>query len=396
MFKSLAGTFLTRFSVAGLNFLLMLMTARMLGAAGTGAVNMLKANLALMVLIAGFSGVSALGYLASRYPVRYLYRAAMTGNICLSITAGILLQLYHPGIHSDFLLWFLPVLTFLLGTVQIHQALLLGSGRLGIQNTTGLLMVAVQCLLLWLYISPETLAPAEDFSFVLAGGYAVALLFSGIYLYGERASGKTANGIDSARACFSYGVKAQLSNLVHFFNYRLSLYFLEAHADVSDVGVYSLGVSLAESIWMISQSIAIVQFMRIARSDNPELLRMGTLHWAWVSLGLAALAGAVLLLIPPEGFALIFSKDFTTSSMVMRYLMPGILAQSFSTLLAHYFAGRGRYGVNLGGSFTGLLVNIAGGILLVPVMGWQGAAITASAAYVVILLWQLFFFFRNK
>lgn len=396
MFRSLAGTFMTRFSVAGLNFLLMLMTARMLGAAGTGAVNMLKANLALMVLIAGFSGVSALGYLASRYPVRYLYRAAMAGNVVLSVCAGILLRLYHPGIQSDWLLWSLPVLTFLMGTVQIHQALLLGSGRLGIQNTTGLLMVAVQCLLLWLWISPDTLTPADDFSFVLAGGYAVALLFSGIYLHGERASGKNANAVASAKACYTYGFKAQLSNLVHFFNYRLSLYFLEAHADVADVGVYSLGVSLAESIWMISQSIALVQFMRIARSDHPEGLRKGTLHWAWVSLGLAALAGAVLLLIPPEGFAIIFSKDFTTSSLVMRYLMPGILAQSFSTLLAHYFAGRGRYGINVGGSLTGLIVNIAGGILLVPVMGWQGAAITASAAYIVILIWQLFFFLRNK
>jgi O-antigen/teichoic acid export membrane protein len=283
-----------------------------------------------------------------------------------------------------------------MGTVQIHQALLLGSGKLSAQNTTGLLMTAMQCLLLWLWLSPDTLTPADDFSMVLGGGYVAAILFSAFYLFQVRSAGKDSDFQTASKACYSYGFQAQMANLIHFFNYRLSLYFLEANASVFDVGVYSLGVSLAESIWMISQSIALVQFMRIARSDHPSLLRKGTLQWAWRSLGLAAIAGLVLLLIPPEGFTLIFSQDFAEASIVIRYLMPGILAQSFSTLLAHYFAGSGKYWINMGGSVTGLMVNIAGGIFLVPMMGWQGAAITASAAYGVILLWQVYFFWKNK
>jgi len=394
MFTSFFGTFVTRFSVAGLNFLLMLVTARMFGAEGTGMINMLKANLAILVLLAGFSGVSSLSFLASKYPVKYLFPAAVMGNVVLSITGGLILYYYHPGIPES-IVFLLPGLVFLLGLIQIQQALLLGAGRLDLQNISAVLLASATLLFLIILIEPGTLQLLSDYARILRMSYVLTLLFLCWGIWKIWNTGKPAGMLETTRACYQYGFKAQLSNLVHFFNYRLSLYFLEAHTDTASVGVFSLGISLAESIWLISQSIATVQYMRVARSEHIEDMRIPTLSFAWLSMGLAGIAAMAILLLPESVFTGIFSKDFSQSLGVMRWLLPGILAQSFSTLLAHYFAGRGMYIINLGGSLTGVMVNIGGGILLIPWLGISGAACTASAAYVIILVWQIYFF-RKK
>lgn len=393
MLTSLLSTLVSRFSVAGLNFLLVILCARWFGAEGTGQINLLKADLALLTLLAGFSGVSSLSFLASRYPVKHLYSAALAGNAILSILGGILLYFYHPGLPDVFVVM-LPVLVFLLGVIQIQQALLLGAGELQGQNTTGILLAASQLLFIILFIPQDTQNLLTDYAGILRFSYLVSLIFSLIWLGKVWNTGAPNTLIQTSKACYTYGFRAQLSNLVHFFNYRLTWYFLSEYSGNEALGVFSVGVSVAEAIWLISQSIATVQYMRVARSEKIEEMAAPTISFAWLSMGLAGFAAVSVLLLPAEIFIQIFSEEFRNSLSIIYWLLPGILAQSFSTQLAHYFAGRGMYGINLGGSLTGVLINILGGLLLIPIAGIKGAALTASAAYILIAVWQILFFKR--
>lgn len=391
--KALISTLSSKFSIAGLNFLLVIFCARWFGAEGMGKINLLKTELALLVLIAGFSGTASLAYLASRYPVRYLYQAAIGGTILLALLGAPLFYLYNPGLPESFILIF-PVLVFLLGVVQIQQSLLLGAGELQGHNFTGILLAASQLIFVYWLVPGNIESLSEDYAKALRISYTVTLVFSLIWLLKIWNTGDTKNIYDSTKACYSYGFRAQLSNLVHFFNYRLTYYFLDYFTDISSVGIFSLGVSIAEAIWLISQSIATIQFMRVARSENIEETVLPTLRYAWLSLVLAGAAALTLLILPNKIFTSIFSDDFLESLPVLYWLFPGILAQSFSTQLAHYFAGRGMYGINLGGSIAGVGLNIAAGLVLIPTLGVEGAAITASSAYILILCWQCFFFNR--
>lgn len=390
--KELSLTLGSRISTAGLNFLLILLCARWFGAEGVGQINLLKTQLALLVLIAGFSGTASLAYLASRYPLRYLYQASLAGTVLLSLMGAPLLHFYNPGLPEIFVL-LLPILVLLLGTVQIQQSLLLGAGELGGHNLTGVLLAGSQLVMVALMVSgknPETLT--LEYAGALRYSYLITLLFSLLWLMKVWKTGESQNLTDTTLACYSYGFRAQLSNLVHFFNYRLTYYFLEHFTDTASVGIFSLGVSIAEALWLISQSIATVQYMKVARAGEMEALTLPTLRYAWLSLALAGLAVAALLIMPESIFVLIFSEQFRDSLPVLYWLLPGILAQSFSTQLAHYFAGRGMYGINLLGSVVGVGINLGAGLVLIPHSGIQGAAFTASGAYLAILIWQCLFF----
>lgn len=391
MLRSIFVTLSSRFSAAGLNFLLIILSARWFGAEGMGKINLLKTELALLVLIAGFGGTASLAYLASRYPVKNLYQASLSATLILALLGAPILYLYNPGLPESFI-FILPILVFLLSVVQIQQSLLLGAGELLGFNLTGIVLAATQLLAVYWFVPGNLDSISLDYSKALRISYSITLIFSLIWIIKIWNTGVPKNLYDTTKACYSYGFRAQLSNLVHFLNYRLTYYFLDYFTDIACVGIFSLAVSIAESVWLISQSIATVQMMRVARSERLEETIRPTIGFAWMSLGLSALAILSLLLLPHQFFTAIFSDNFSESLTVLYVLLPGILAQSFSTQLAHYFAGRGMYGINLGGSLLGVGINILLGILLIPTMGIQGAALTAASAYILILLWQIILF----
>jgi O-antigen/teichoic acid export membrane protein len=304
-----------------------------------------------------------------------------------------ILYLYNPGLSDSFIL-LLPILVFLLSVVQIQQALLLGAGELNGFNLTGILLAASQLILVYWLVPGNTETLTLEYAKVLRISFTLTLIFSLLWMLKIWNTGKENTLYESTKACYQYGFRAQLSNFIHFFNYRLTYYFLDYFTDISSVGIFSLAVSIAESVWLISQSIATVQYMRVARSEKIEETLRPTLGFAWMSMILSALAITTILLLPKQLFTSIFSEEFSDSLPVLYALLPGILAQSFSSQLAHYFAGRGMYNINLWGSLLGVGMNIGLGLALIPILGIQGAALTASVAYLTILIWQIVLFAR--
>ena len=62
--------------------------------------------------------------------------------------------------------------------------------------------------------------------------------------------------------------------------------------------------------------------------------------------------------------------------------------------MSHFLSGTGRIAQNLIGSGLGMVATVILGWALVPVLGVQGAALTASVAYSTSLVYQLIVFLR--
>src|SRR5207247_10255460 len=78
------------------------------------------------------------------------------------------------------------------------------------------------------------------------------------------------------------GFYDQLANIFGYLNLRLSFFLLSRHSGDAALGVYSNAVSIAESIWLISNSFAMVQYARVANSDDEERNRDLTIRFARV------------------------------------------------------------------------------------------------------------------
>jgi O-antigen/teichoic acid export membrane protein len=175
---------------------------------------------------------------------------------------------------------------------------------------------------------------------------------------------------------FKYGFLNQTGHFVQFFNLRLSYYLLDSYIGRGQVGVFSRSVSLAEAIWIISNSIALVQYARIANTDDREYSQKLTLDLSKICLLISAVAVVVLCLLPPQFYVFVFGKDFGEMASLIRILAPGILLYCIFLILGHYYSGTGRYQMNTFAALCGLVVTFVFGFTLIPKYGVTGAAIT--------------------
>ena len=166
--------------------------------------------------------------------------------------------------------------------------------------------------------------------------------------------------------------------------------------DEGRVGVFSNSVSLAEAIWIISSSIALVQYARIANADNREYSQKLTLDLSKICLLVSAAAVIVLCLMPSSVFTFVFGPEFGEMAGIIRILAPGILFYCVFLILGHYYSGIGRYQMNTFAALCGLAVTFILGFTLIPRYDVIGAAITSTVSYTVNAIFLFIFFIKES
>ena len=158
------------------------------------------------------------------------------------------------------------------------------------------------------------------------------------------------------------------------------------------MGVYSNGISLAESIWLIAKSISLVQYARIANTNNRAEAGKLTVRLIKFSLVASLFILVPLLLLPSSFYAFIFGTGFWNTKMVIWTLAIGVLVYNFSILTGHYFSGTGRYQINALASTLGLAASVILYFGLIPKYSMAGAGWATSLSYLIttIILMTLF------
>jgi O-antigen/teichoic acid export membrane protein len=191
---------------------------------------------------------------------------------------------------------------------------------------------------------------------------------------------------------FRYGFVNQLSHITQFVSLRVSYYFLVYYFGYNSVGIYSNGVSIIESVWLISGSIALVQYSKIANTNDDKSNQKLTVDLLRISLLVTFLTLIPLVLMPSSFYSFIFGKDFYDINRIIWCLAPGILVYVNALILGHYFSGTGKYHINTLGSTIGLVITIVLAYLLIPHYSYMGAAITATLSYAATSLFIIIYF----
>jgi O-antigen/teichoic acid export membrane protein len=178
----------------------------------------------------------------------------------------------------------------------------------------------------------------------------------------------------------SYGVRSYPASVAGFFNYRADVFLLSALlGDPKAIGLYSLAVSLAELTFFVPDSVATVFFPRVAGANRstadelaPAVSRFTVLMTALGVVGLV-----------PAGFAAVYVviPDFIASLPAFLIILPGILALSVSKVLASYVSGVGLPQRVAFVSTAALAINLVANLLLIPLIGFHGAAAASLISY---------------
>ena len=220
-----------------------------------------------------------------------------------------------------------------------------------------------------------------------------------LWLAGEarvrRYAAPTAGSRLKLGASIGFGLRAHLSNVISFLNYRVALYLVSFLLDPSAAGKYALSIQLAEVLWLIASAASVVVFPEsAAHNGTPAALRTMVRRVALsvfkITLVMALLAG----LLAPMVIPWVFGRDYAGAVVPFEMLLPGVVTWSYMSVLTNSLAGMGCQRVNIQGALLSLTLNSGGCLLAIPVFGMRGAALASTVAFVATALYTAFMYRR--
>jgi O-antigen/teichoic acid export membrane protein len=277
--------------------------------------------------------------------------------------------------------------------------MLIGKEKIKAANLVSLLQpMIIICSLLasFLLFDERTISAYIRALYIAYGGSLLVSMFYMQKTFGPISRHQLPEYFTVMRELFRLGYMNQLAHITQMLSFRLSYYFLEIYHGEASVGIYSNGIQIMESIWLISKSISLVQYARIANTDDKAYSQLLSVRLLKVSFVFSLLCILPLILLPESFYLWLFGQGFVGVKEVIYILAPGVLIYNISLILGHYFSGTGKYYVNTIASTAGLAVSLLLFILLIPQYVETGAGVAASISYAVTSLVVLIFFIRES
>ncbi len=192
------------------------------------------------------------------------------------------------------------------------------------------------------------------------------------------------------RDAMSFGLRAHVSNVITFLNYRLALYLVSFMLGTTATGFYALAVQLAEMLWLFSGAASSIVYPEsAANSRSPEALEAMVTKVARLVVRVTLAGALVAAAISWFAIPLAFGRDFRGSVAPFIILLPGIVTWSYMSIISNALAGMGFQKVNIQGAILCLAINAVCGVLAIPVLGTSGAALASTVAFSVTALYTV-------
>ncbi|MCC8145241.1 MAG: polysaccharide biosynthesis C-terminal domain-containing protein [Bacteroidales bacterium] len=389
--KNMLSTVFGKSLILLLSFGMVVFTTRFFGAEGRGFIALFAANVNFILIVSSIFSGSSVSYYLSKVGFPRLYTHATLWILLVSFI-GVFISFLLEGESLSFFLFFISVL---LGFLTFHFYFFIASQKIAWYNLASILqpLLHLVCMLGLYY----TIIPNINAYFY---GQLISLLILVLFvrILSYRLGNKVKAEWDTSvfKDTFKFGFQVELSSLFQFLNYRLPYYFLQWFAGTASVGVFSIGVTLTESLWIISRSISMVQYSKMLEDNDMAVSWKETLNASKISLYFTIIALLIVFFIPDNLFALIFGNEFAGVKTIMIWMSPGILAVAVSNVYGHYFSAFGKVRILILKSVIGVVVTVILSFWLIPQYFIVGASVSTSLAHIASSGVLFYCFFRKR
>ena len=400
MFRKIIGTIGTRVISAVLTLLISVLNARFLGTANVGTISLIILSVTFIQLFNNFIAGGALVYMTPRAGFVKIFVLSYAWILGVTILATFFFEFLGSLAKQLEVIprgYFVEVvfLALVMSFTSANYMLLLGKEKVKTFNILTLIQISllIVCLLAAVYLFHVRTVMAYFWAIL------ISFLFSYFFSLLPLLKYFKAEPLKGLKPIFNsmmkFGTYAQFGNIFQLMNYRIGYYMVEVWFGRAALGVMSTGFQIAEGLWIISRSLALVQFTRISNAMDFNYSVRLTLILSKVTLVVTTFALLCLLALPESFYRLIyFHHEFGQVRLVIACLGVGIVTLSFSMILSHFFSGINKPFHNMISSAIGLVFTIGLGLLIVPRYGILGAAVTASVSYTISTIYQLIVFIR--
>ncbi|MBU0487807.1 MAG: polysaccharide biosynthesis C-terminal domain-containing protein [Bacteroidetes bacterium] len=392
MLKKILNTIFTKLLIAFSSLGMIILVSNELGTIGTGTVSLIVLSITISGIISGFAGGGAAVYLVPRFGGFHVFVASYIWAIASGLLIPLILTVLNllPSGYSLHIF----ILSIINGIMLSNQMILIGKERISLANLSALIQsLSTLGVLFVLFTIPEH---REILSYIIAlyCGYAAGAVSGLLFVLPHIDRKPDASFPALIRQMAKLGFFVQSASVFQILNYRLAYYFIDFWFGRSVLGLFSVAVQVAEGLWIVGKSIALVQYSKISNTDDKQVAAKITISLFWVSTITTALMTLPLLLPGSSFYTWIFGPEFSEIPSIICYLAPGIVFVAGQTIFSHYFAGLGKHYYNMIAAVTGLAVLASVGAWLIFQFSAQGAAIASTVTYATTFCFQGVLFFK--
>lgn len=368
-------------------FLTSILLARLLGVEGKGALVALFVIPSLVVSLANLGIRQATAYFVGirKYKIEDIVSSVgFLWFLTSAISFAVVAVFFYVGYRQEYSYYLLLIVLL---TVPINllteysMGIMQGKGKISKINILQIVkFIANLCgILIFVWLLKLDVLGAT------IGIIATAIITAGFYVYDLSKSTKIKIKCvgNIPIKLFLKGITFALALFILNLNYRLDIVFLEYYLSSSDVGIYSVGVGIAELVWQIPAAIGFVVFSKNVSSISKCESVNRAIRLLRISIPLLFLICAFLYFIIPYFIPFAYGDAFSKSVEVTQLLLPGVLFMTIIKILHPDLAARGNPLYAIWAYVTAVLLNIILNISLIPNYGVYGAAFASTVSYMI-------------
>jgi O-antigen/teichoic acid export membrane protein len=194
------------------------------------------------------------------------------------------------------------------------------------------------------------------------------------------------------RRLLGFSATIHVGTMAQFFNYRLDAFIVSYFLGFMGVGLYNYSKTFAETVWLLSGSMASVLLPTLA--GQHEHSREIAVKAAVATFAVSCLAGLAGYIVGPTIILLLLREPFAGCINPFLFLLPGVVIFSLTNVLATYITAAGKPGYNASIAFISFLFTVLFDILFIPRYGMSGAAYASGISYTVSSIMTVVVFWR--
>lgn len=206
----------------------------------------------------------------------------------------------------------------------------------------------------------------------------------------------------------AFSAIVMITNVIQFIAYRADYWIITLYYDHNVVGIYAQAAKFAQLLWIIPAILAglITPALKNERErlTEPDLISVCRVTF-FSHLVLTLLLITVALVI----YTFFLPVDYYDGFFALLIMLPGYLFFIYSIIFAAYFSANRLLKINLFGSVLCCFLIVLLDIILIPAIGYKGAAVanlvgySMSAGYLIVqskkainVLWKDFFILKKS
>lgn len=179
---------------------------------------------------------------------------------------------------------------------------------------------------------------------------------------------------------FKYGILPMFTLLLMTINYRIDVLMLELFGvATAEIGVYSVGIALAEKIWLVPDAIKDILMSRLCNGAGRDEVAKVTRISLAVSIAMLLLAA----LFGRQMIWLLYGPEFRSAYEILIIMLAGVVGMIFYKMVYAYNVVNGKRAINLIFLGVAAIANVIGNLLLIPIGGIFAAAWASVISYLV-------------